>query len=130
MENIFSVTCAVFNEEATQMACGYKDSAIEVWSSESIPCEARESDNLVLGHSGSVYGLSYACSNQCLLSSSEDGTGKIDFLSSRIGRLTLFFMKYFELLKFHIVRLWLLEDLSNIMIYNGHVRPVWDVAVQ
>ncbi|CAD5114862.1 DgyrCDS3896 [Dimorphilus gyrociliatus] len=95
------VTCAIFNEEATQMACGYKDSAIEIWNSESIPCEARESDNLILGHSGSVYGISYAYNNQCLLSGSEDGS----------------------------VRLWLLEDLSNLMIYNGHVRPVWDIAV-
>ena len=54
----------------------------------------------LLGHSGSVYGLSLSPDATFLLSSSEDAS----------------------------IRLWHLPTAHNVVAYRGHSFPVWDVA--
>lgn len=54
----------------------------------------------LLGHSGSVFGLSLSSDQRFLLSSSDDAT----------------------------IRLWHADTARNIVAYKGHTSPVWDVA--
>lgn len=60
----------------------------------------------LIGHSGPVYGLSFEPSGgaatppRFLLSASADGTS----------------------------RLWSLDTMSNVVVYRGHSKPIWDVT--
>ena len=55
---------------------------------------------LLVGHSGPVYGTCFDSSGKYLLSSSEDAT----------------------------VQLWHLERRASVVSYQGHTYPVWDVS--
>ena len=61
---------------------------------------SRPSYAALLGHSGSVFGLSLSSDQRFLLSSSDDST----------------------------IRLWHTDTARNLVAYKGHTSPVWDVA--
>lgn len=110
------VTCMEFSGDSSLVAAGTDMSYIRVWSMEGNEIGVDDSGKPVnskrlIGHSGPVYSLSFAPSTvqppnqdaetkpQWLLSSSADGT----------------------------IRLWNLTLWQCLVIYKGHVGPVWDV---
>jgi len=64
---------------------------------------------IFIGHSGPVFGLSFSFDNKFLLSCSQDTSSK---------HYVLIF----------IVRLWSLQTKKLLVIYQGHVFPVWNVV--
>lgn len=110
------LTCLEFNDDSTIVAGGFQDSFVKLWSIDGSPLKSvlkndplnksQEDDGLpmantrrLVGHSGSVYGLSFSPDNHYLLSSSEDST----------------------------VRLWSMDTFTGLVSYKGHNSPVWDV---
>lgn len=96
-----------FSADNTLMAGGFADSYVQLWSlkGEKLTSVIKEDKHnsptrRLVGHSGSVFGLSFAPDGRTLLSSSEDST----------------------------VRLWSLDTYSALVSYKGHTDPVWDVA--
>lgn len=103
------LNCVSFSEDASLAAGGFADSYVMLWNlkgdklTSSIPAENAEdqgSTRKLIGHSDSVYGLSFAPDNQTLLSASAD----------------------------HTVRLWDMNSYRALVAYKGHTEPVWDVA--
>lgn len=94
-----------FSNDSTLVAGAFADSFIKIWSlkgeklegilREDVPTTSKR----LIGHSGSVYGLSFSPDNRSLLSSSEDKT----------------------------VRLWSMDTFTSLVSYKGHNHPVWDV---
>jgi len=110
------ITCMEFSSDNSLVAAGTDMSYIRVWSMEGTQIGVDDAGQPVnskrlIGHSGPVHGLSFAPSSvqppgqeaetkpQWLLSSSADGT----------------------------IRLWNLTLWQCLVIYKGHVGPVWDV---
>lgn len=101
------ITCLEFNENSNMIAAGFEDSYIKLWSIDGNPLKSivkndpqnNSSTRRLIGHSGTVYGLSFSQENNYLLSCSEDGT----------------------------VRLWSLDTFTTLVIYKSHNEPVWDV---
>lgn len=127
------LTSLEFHPDSTMVAGGFQDSFIKIWSIDGSPLRSilkndpynrdihiDEDDNnsnyglpnntsrKLIGHSGSVYGLSFSPDGHYLLSSSADST----------------------------VRLWSLDTYSALVSYKGHggaggaggsSSPVWDV---
>lgn len=116
-----SYTCLEFSKDLKLVAAGTMDSYIRIWSMDGKPLKsALENNNqsvtnnrTLIGHSGTVYGLSFSDAvswpnsegnsrpqaPQLLLSSSFDGT----------------------------IRLWSLDTWSCLCVYKSHDGPVWDV---
>lgn len=95
-----------FSNDTTLVAGGFSDSFIKIWSLKGQKLqsalrdeEPSSSSKRLIGHSGSVYGLSFSPDNKYLLSSSEDKT----------------------------VRLWSMDTYTSLVSYKGHNHPVWDV---
>lgn len=110
------ITCLEFSGDNSLVAAGTDMSYIRVWSMEGTQIGVDDAGTPVnskrlIGHAGPVYSLSFAPSTvqppnqdaetrpQWLLSSSADGT----------------------------IRLWNLTMWQCLVIYRGHVGPVWDV---
>ena len=110
------VTCLEFSGDTSLVAAGTDMSYIRVWSMDGTEIGTDDAGNPVnskrlIGHSGPVYSLSFAPSTvqppgqtsdtkpQWLLSSSADGT----------------------------IRLWNLTLFQCMVVYRGHVGPVWNV---
>ncbi|ODQ79231.1 hypothetical protein BABINDRAFT_162268 [Babjeviella inositovora NRRL Y-12698] len=104
------MNCLEFNDDSTMVAAGFSDSFVKLWSIDGNPLSSilkKDGDgadhNLhsrrLVGHSGSVYGVSFSPDNRYLLSSSEDKT----------------------------TRLWSLDTYTALVSYKGHNAPVWDV---
>ncbi|KAF8475670.1 WD40-repeat-containing domain protein [Kalaharituber pfeilii] len=102
--------CSVdFSRDSTLVAGGFQESYIRIFSLKGTPLvsalptenhtQPAPTSRRLIGHSGPVYGVSFAPSNQYLVSSSEDRT----------------------------VRLWSLDTYTALVVYKGHDRPVWDV---
>ena len=102
--------CTVdFSHDSTLAAGGFQESYIRIFSLKGTPLiSALPSENSVqtapssrrlIGHSGPVYGVSFAPDNRYIVSSSEDRT----------------------------VRLWSLDTYTALVVYKGHDRPIWDV---
>uniref|UniRef100_A0A060T8F1 ARAD1D05940p n=1 Tax=Blastobotrys adeninivorans TaxID=409370 RepID=A0A060T8F1_BLAAD len=100
------LNCLDFSADSTLVAGGFSDSFVKVWSLRGDKIKSVLKDDepstsrRLVGHSGSVYGLSFSPDNRYLLSSSEDKT----------------------------VRLWSLDTYTALVSYKGHNHPVWDVA--
>lgn len=94
-----------FSNDSTLVAGGFSDSFIKLWSlkGDKLQSLLREEEpstsKRLIGHSGSIYGLSFSPDNRYLLSSSEDKT----------------------------VRLWSMDTHTGLVSYKGHNHPVWDV---
>lgn len=100
-----------FNEDSTLVAGGFEDSFIKIWSLDGSPLKSiikeknqQQGDEIMnnrklIGHSGSVYGLSFSPDNRYLLSCSEDKTTK----------------------------LWSMDTFTPLVNYKGHNHPIWDV---
>ncbi|KAK5084350.1 Transcription initiation factor TFIID subunit 5 [Lithohypha guttulata] len=110
------ITCLEFSGDNSLVAAGTDMSYIRIWSMEGTQIGVDGTGKPVnskrlIGHAGPVYGLSFAPSTvqpphqqaetrpQWLLSSSADGT----------------------------IRLWNLTMWQCMVVYRGHVGPVWDV---
>ncbi|EJD04005.1 TFIID and SAGA subunit [Fomitiporia mediterranea MF3/22] len=112
------VPCSTFSQDSSLMAVGFAESYIRLWNLKQEKLRGMRTSHLrktrereagttrkLIGHSGPVYSLSFdplsgsAAPPQYLLSSSADCT----------------------------VRLWSMEDMSNVVAYRGHQSPVWDV---
>jgi transcription initiation factor TFIID subunit 5 len=95
-----------FSDDASLVAGGFADSFVKIWSLKGEPLESvlkgdePSKCRRLIGHSGPVYGLSFAPDSKYLLSSSADET----------------------------VRLWSLDTYTALVSYKGHNHPVWDVA--
>lgn len=103
------MNCVAFSPDASMAAGGFADSYVMLWSLKGaklpsvLPSENVEdvgSARRLVGHSGAVYGVSFAPNMRTLLSCSED----------------------------HTVRLWSLDTYTSLVCYRGHTEPVWDVA--
>ncbi|KAI8375190.1 WD40-repeat-containing domain protein [Blakeslea trispora] len=117
-----SLNCVTTTKDATLMAAGFSESFIKIWSlkNEKLrslrntinPAHVNDYHDLnrqrerhgsdykkLVGHSGSIYGLSFSPDNKYLVSCSEDKTA----------------------------RLWNTQTFSNLVVYKGHHSPVWDV---
>ncbi|GMM36243.1 chromatin modification protein [Saccharomycopsis crataegensis] len=101
------ITCLEFNENSNLVAAGFEDSYIKLWSIDGNPLKSiikndpqnKSNTRRLIGHSGTVYSLSFSPDGNYLLSASEDGT----------------------------VRLWSLDTYTCLVIYKSHNDPVWDV---
>lgn len=101
------ITCLEFNENSNLVAAGFEDSYIKLWSIDGNPLKSivksdpqnKQNTRRLIGHSGTVYALSFSPDNNYLLSASEDGT----------------------------VRLWSLDTYTTLVIYKSHNLPIWDV---
>eukprot|EP01121_Diplochlamys_sp_Union-15-3_P022379 TRINITY_DN949_c0_g1_i3.p1 TRINITY_DN949_c0_g1~~TRINITY_DN949_c0_g1_i3.p1 ORF type:complete len:333 (+),score=40.66 TRINITY_DN949_c0_g1_i3:721-1719(+) len=110
------------SRDCSLIAAGYDDCCIKLWdlnegksvwsqTTQKIRENGRENRfkkktnlprteyELLVGHSGSIFGLSFAPDNQYLLSSSEDTT----------------------------IRLWSMETKTCLVVFKGHYYPVWSV---
>ena len=114
------ITCLDFSGDNTLVAAGTSESYIRVWTMDgkALPSAAADggqpvSSRRLIGHSGPVYAVSFAPSastpaavddakpdTKWLLSSSADST----------------------------IRLWNLDIWQQIVVYKGHVGPVWDLS--
>lgn len=100
------MNCLEFSDDMSLCAGGFGDSYIQLWSlrGEKLQTITKEDEatqsRRLIGHSGAVFGLSFAPDNRTLLSSSEDCT----------------------------VRLWSLDTYTPLVAYHGHTGPVWDVT--
>lgn len=78
-----------------------------------------ESSRSLCGHSGPVYSVSFSPDRTLLLSASEDAT---------IRYYELVFCDSFTVLIYLIfLRLWSLQIWTCLVVYKGHMFPVWDV---
>lgn len=103
------MNCVSFSEDASLAAGGFADSYILLWSLKNqklasvLPSENQEevtTSRRLIGHSGPVYGVSFAPNMRTLLSCSED----------------------------HTARLWSLDTYTSLVCYRGHTEPIWDIA--
>ncbi|KAG5859084.1 WD40 associated region in TFIID subunit NTD2 domain-containing protein [Encephalitozoon hellem] len=117
------LTAAEISNDLKLMACGFKDSYIEIYSLTNDPLKKLKSSSelaksdiktlneekfeevgnsyKLIGHSGPVYGLKFFSSNKFLVSSSQDCT----------------------------VCLWSLDLLCLLAVYKAHAFPIWCVDV-
>ena len=111
-----SVHCGTFSSASEQYACGFANSSIHVWPSNAhnLPPTATSGHMTVaqptglsdtthctlVGHSGPVYSTCFNNDGRFLASGSEDST----------------------------VQLWHVESNTNVVSYQGHAYPIWDVT--
>ncbi|SAL96088.1 hypothetical protein [Absidia glauca] len=117
-----NLNCLTVTKDASLVAGGFSDSFVKIWSlkGEKLkgfrntinPAYVNDYDDLnrqkervgsdfkkLVGHSNSVYGVSFSPDNKYLLSCSADKTA----------------------------RLWSTQTYTNLVIYKGHNYPLWDV---
>ncbi|KAI8332903.1 WD40-repeat-containing domain protein [Chlamydoabsidia padenii] len=117
-----NLNCLTVTKDASLIAGGFSDSFVKIWSlkGEKLrgfrntinPAYINDYDDLnrqkervgsdfkkLVGHSNSVYGVSFSPDNKYLISCSADKTA----------------------------RLWSTQTFTNLVIYKGHNYPLWDV---
>lgn len=111
-----SINCLDFSGDNELVAAGTSESYIRIWSLDGKAIQTDSNDtpsasHRLIGHSGPVYAVSFAPSSSApspndikpttkwLLSSSADST----------------------------IRLWNLDIFQQIVVYKGHIGPVWDL---
>jgi WD40 repeat protein len=111
-----TLACMSVSDDVELVATGYEHAAIHLHDLTAMPRAAAQdpgsaaTDSIALthetaakylwGHDGPVYGLSFSCDKRVLYSCGCDGT----------------------------VRLWATELGANLVVWEGHNVPVWDVA--
>ncbi len=113
------MNCIEFDDSVKLVAGGFQDSFVKLWSLDGSPLESilqntpSTNSNInvspdpndlsmrrLVGHSDSIYGLSFSPDSQYLLSASGD----------------------------HTTRLWSLATYTALVSYKSHTAPVWDVS--
>jgi transcription initiation factor TFIID subunit 5 len=112
-----SITCLDFSGDANLVAAGFSESYIRLWTLDgsqlgpAIGGQPQNSQRLI-GHSGPVYTVAFAPSSYKPSADSGDTAARWLLSSSADGS----------------IRLWSLDLFSCIVVYRGHVGPVWSVA--
>lgn len=111
-----SITCIDFSGDNELVAAGTSESYIRVWSldGKSIQTDSNDipsSSHRLIGHSGPVYAVSFAPSSST--SSPNDLKPSTKWLLSSSADST--------------IRLWNLDVFQQVVVYKGHIGPVWDV---
>ncbi|ERF68541.1 hypothetical protein EPUS_04639 [Endocarpon pusillum Z07020] len=115
-----SITCLDFSGDNELVAAGTSESYIRVWSLDGKPISTDNDDNSstipsashrLIGHSGPVYAVSFAPSSAA--PSAADIRPSTKWLLSSSADST--------------IRLWNLDIFQQIVVYKGHIGPVWDV---
>ncbi|KAK7902607.1 Transcription initiation factor TFIID subunit 5 [Exophiala xenobiotica] len=112
-----SITCLDFSGDANLVAAGFSESYIRLWTldgSQLGPAVGGQPQNSqrLIGHSGPVYTVAFAPSSYKPSADSGDTAARWLLSSSADGS----------------IRLWSLDLFSCIVVYRGHVGPVWSVA--
>ena len=111
-----SLTCIDFSGDNELVAAGTSESYIRVWSLDGKPIKTDTenvpaSSHRLIGHSGPVYAVSFCPSNPSPYSSEVRPTTKWLLSSSADAS----------------IRLWNLDVFQQIVVYKGHIGPVWDL---
>lgn len=117
-----SITCLDFSGDNELVAAGTSESYIRIWSLDGKPihtdyshCTPSSSHRLI-GHSGPVYAVSFAPSSSApaplSLSDMRKPTSTKWLLSSAADST---------------IRLWNLDLFQQVVVYKGHIGPVWDL---
>ncbi|KAK5462886.1 Transcription initiation factor TFIID subunit 5 [Exophiala xenobiotica] len=112
-----SITCLDFSGDANLVAAGFSESYIRLWTMDgsqlgpAVGGQPQNSQRLI-GHSGPVYTVAFAPSSYKPSADSGDTAARWLLSSSADGS----------------IRLWSLDLFSCIVVYRGHVGPVWSVS--
>jgi len=117
-----SITCLDFSQDNLLVAAGMSESYIRVWSLEgkalpsTIPGAQPSASRRLIGHSGTVYAVSFSPSTTPPSPSSTTtvpSTASKHLLSCSADKT---------------IRLWSLETWTCLVVYKGHDDTVWDVT--
>lgn len=111
-----SITCLDFSGDNELVAAGTSESYIRIWSLDGTAIqtdspEPPSASHRLIGHSGPVYAVSFAPSTSAPSPTDLKTTTK--WLLSSSADSTL--------------RLWNLDIFQQIVVYKGHIGPVWDL---
>ncbi|KIV86362.1 hypothetical protein PV11_01976 [Exophiala sideris] len=112
-----SICCLDFSGDQKLVAAGFQESYIRVWTMDgsalgpSVNGQQQNSQRLI-GHAGPVYSVAFAPSSDKPTTDSADTDTK--WLLSCSADST--------------IRLWNLDVFSCVVVYKGHVGPVWSVS--
>ena len=112
-----SVTCLDFSGDNKLVAAGTSESYIRVWSLDGKALPSVDTDSppsnshRLIGHAGPVYAIAFAPSVESPFPNSANTT--THWLLSSSADAT--------------IRLWNLDIWQQVVIYKGHVGPVWDL---
>jgi transcription initiation factor TFIID subunit 5 len=111
-----SVTCLDFSGDNELVAAGTSESYIRIWSLDGKAIQTDSNDtpsasHRLIGHSGPVYAVSFAPSSSA--PSSNDTKPTTKWLLSSSADST--------------IRLWNLDIFQQVVVYKGHIGPVWDL---
>ncbi len=112
-----SITCLDFSGDNELVAAGTSESYIRIWSLDGKPIQTDSNDvpsssHRLIGHSGPVYAVSFAPSTASPLSPNDLKPSTKWLLSSSADST---------------IRLWNLDIFQQIVVYKGHIGPVWDL---
>lgn len=112
-----SITCLDFSGDQNLVAAGFSESYIRIWTLDgsqlgpAIGGQPQNSQRLI-GHSGPVYTVAFAPSSYKPSPDSGDTAARWLLSCSADGS----------------IRLWSLDLFSCVVVYRGHVGPVWSVS--
>lgn len=112
-----SITCLDFSGDQNLVAAGFSESYIRIWTLDGsqlgpgIGGQPQNSQRLI-GHSGPVYTVAFAPSSYKPSPDSGDTAARWLLSCSADGS----------------IRLWSLDLFSCVVVYRGHVGPVWSVS--
>jgi transcription initiation factor TFIID subunit 5 len=112
-----SINCIDFSGDHKLVAAGYAQSFIKVSSMDGAALDSgddthSQNSHRLVGHAGPVYAVKFAPSSARTSEDSVDTSTKWLLSCSADGT----------------IRLWSLESWQQLVVYRGHVGPVWDVS--
>lgn len=112
-----SMICLDFSGDQKLVAAGFQESYIRVWTLDGSPLGdavngQQSNSQRLIGHSGPVYSVAFAPSS--VKPSGEIGETDTKWLLSCSQDST--------------IRLWFLDTFQCVVVYKGHVGPVWSIS--